>query len=71
MTVYQLPSYSPDFNPIKKLWKKIQEQGTNLNYFPTFDDLKNKVNEMLDIFSYAKKEVLPLFGFYRNLNNSI
>lgn len=70
MTVYQLPSYSPDFNPIEKLWKKIKEQGTHLNYFPTFDDLKDKVNEMLDIFADAKNEVLPLFGFYRNLNES-
>ena len=25
LTVYQLPSYSPDYNPIEKLWKKIKE----------------------------------------------
>ncbi len=24
LTVYQLPSYSPDYNPIEKLWKKIK-----------------------------------------------
>jgi len=43
LTVYQLPSYSPDYNPIEKLWKKIKEKGTHLHHFPTFDDLKNKV----------------------------
>ena len=67
ITVFQLPSYSPDFNPIEKLWKKIKEKGTHLSYFPTFDDLKGKVNEMLDIFENAKKEVLSLFGFYEKL----
>lgn len=68
LTVFNLPSYSPDFNPIEKLWKKIKEQGIHLKYFPTFDDLKGKVNEMLDIFENAKQEILPLFGFYKNLN---
>jgi len=39
-----------------------------LKYFPTFDDLKSKVNEMLNIFEDAKHEVLTLFGFYDELN---
>lgn len=68
ITVFKLPSYSPDFNPIEKLWKKIKDKGIHLKYFPTFEDLKNKVNEMLNIFDDAKSEVLPLFGFYDNLN---
>ncbi len=68
LTVFKLPSYSPDFNPIEKLWKKIKEKGIHLKYFPTFSDLKNKVNEMLDIFDDAENEVLPLFGFYDEIN---
>jgi transposase len=32
LTVYQLPSYSPDYNPIEKLWKKIKERDIH----PTF-----------------------------------
>lgn len=67
ITVYQLPTYSPDYNPIEKLWKKIKEKGIHLCYFPTFDDLKNKVNEMLNLFGNAKEEVLSLFGFYDTL----
>src|SRR5580692_2823581 len=34
ITVCQLPVYSPDFNPIEKLWKKIKEKGVHLCYFP-------------------------------------
>jgi transposase len=67
LTVYKLPSYSPDYNPIEKLWKKIKEKEIHLHYFPTFDCLKNKVEEALIRFKDLKNEVLPLFGFYNNL----
>lgn len=67
ITVYQLSSYSPDYNPIEKLWKKIKEKEIHLHYFPTFDSLKNKVQEALLHFHNLKEEVLSLFGFYREL----
>ena len=47
ISVYQLPSYSPDYNPIERLWKKIKEKEIHLTYFETFDLLKNKVEEAL------------------------
>ena len=53
-TVYKLPSYSPDYNPIEMLWKKVKEMGTHLHYFPTFQDLKDKVEETLLQFKIAK-----------------
>lgn len=65
--VYQLPSYSPDYNPIEKLWKKIKEKETHLHYFPTFDSLMNKVDEALIRFKNLREEILALFGFYSNL----
>ena len=67
ITVYDLPSYSPDYNPIEKLWKKIKEKEIHLHYFPTFDSLKNKVEEALLHFNDLKNEVLSLFGLYKNL----
>jgi transposase len=67
LTVFQLPSYSPDFNPIERLWKKVKEDGTHLHYFPTFQDLKDKVEEILGLFKNAPKEILPLFGMYKEL----
>jgi transposase len=63
LTVFQLPSYSPDFNPIERLWKKIKEQETHLQYFPTFESLKEKVEQALVKFAKAPKEILALFGF--------
>jgi transposase len=67
ITVYDLPSYSPDYNPIEKLWKKIKEKEIHLHYFPTFDSLKSKVEEALLHFKDLKNEVLSLFGFYNKL----
>jgi transposase len=67
ITVKKLPSYSPDYNPIEALWKKIKEKGTHLKYFPTFKALKDKVEEMLFDFQNTKEEVLSLFGFYKKM----
>jgi transposase len=67
ITVYHLPTFSPDYNPIEKLWKKVKQAGTHLHYFPTFESLILKVEDMLEMFSNVKKEVLSLFGFYDEL----
>jgi len=71
LTVFNLPSYSPDYNPIEMLWKKIKEKETHLHYFPTFDSLKKKVNEAILNFKNLKHEILSLFVFYNELSKSI
>ena len=38
LTIEQLPAYSPDFNPIEQLWKKVKKEATHLKYFPEFPD---------------------------------
>ena len=62
ITVFQLPSYSPDLNPIEKLWKKIKEKETHLHYFPTYESLTQKVEQALLKFENAQEEILALFG---------
>jgi transposase len=64
ITVFDLPSYSPDFNPIEKLWKNIKKDHTHLCYFPSFDSLCDKVEQALWVVSHSPKAVLSLFGFY-------
>ncbi len=41
--VEQLPSYSPDKNPIEKLWKNTKKEATHCRYFETFEDLRQAV----------------------------
>ena len=67
LTVFDLPSYSPDYNPIEMLWKKVKQKGTHLHYFPDFESLKDKVHESLALFEKASKEVLSLFGLYTGM----
>jgi transposase len=64
LTVYQMPAYSPDYNPIEILWKKIKGKGVHLKYFPTFESLTAKVDELLNEFQAKPSEVLKVFGFY-------
>jgi transposase len=60
LTVYELPGYSPDYNPIEKLWKKLKEQETHLHYFPTFAALTAKVEQALIKFEQAPQAILSL-----------
>ena len=60
LTVFQLPSYSPDDNPIEKLWKKVKKEGTHLHYFPTFEALTDKVEHALLKFANTPAEILAL-----------
>jgi transposase len=41
--VERLPVYSPDKNPIAKLWKNTKKEATHCRYFPTFEDLRSAV----------------------------
>jgi transposase len=60
LTVFQLPSYSPDYHPIEKLWKKVKKEGTHLHYFPTFEALTHTVEQALLKFANTPKEILSL-----------
>jgi transposase len=60
LQVIQLPTYSPDYNPIEKLWKKIKQQETHLHYFPTFEALTEKVEQALLKFANIPEEILAL-----------
>jgi transposase len=60
LQVFQLPTYSPDYNPIEKLWKKIKQQDTHLHYFPTFEALTEKVEQALLKFANIPEEILAL-----------
>ena len=60
LQVFQLPTYSPDYNPIEKLWKKIKQQETHLHYFPTFEALTEKVEQALLTFANIPEAILTL-----------
>jgi transposase len=60
LTVFQLPRYSPDDNPIEKLWKKVKKEGTHVQYLPTFAALTATVEHALLRFANMPAEILAL-----------
>jgi transposase len=64
LTVYQLPSYSPDYNPIEHLWKAMKKRTTHLRYFAEFTDLCASVEEGLAYFRAHPEAVKRLMGPY-------
>ena len=64
LTIEQLPAYSPDFNPIEHLWKKVKKEATHLKHFPAFTDLQQEVDRALLHFAQTPREITVLMARY-------
>jgi len=64
LTIEQLPSYSPDFNPIEHLWKTVKKEAMHLKYFPEFTHLQVEVDRALLHFAHTPNEITVLMARY-------
>jgi transposase len=68
--VVQLPSYSPDYNPIEHVWKYVK-QATHNAYFATFAALTERVETRLQQLQTDAGRTLQVMGSpleaYRNM----
>lgn len=71
LTVFQLPGYSPDYNPIEYLWRNVKKDATHLQYFPTFDSLITSVEETMASIQSDPVQVKKLFGRYLDLMTGV
>ncbi len=53
--LHYLPPYSPNLNPIERLWKVMNEHVRSNEYFATAKEFRQKTNQFLD-------ETLPRIG---------
>ena len=64
LSVYQLPAYSPDYNPIERLWKNMKKRPTHNRDVPEFDLVCDSVEEGLAYFQAHPAQVKCLMGTY-------
>lgn len=53
--LHYLPPYSPNLNPIERLWKNMHQAVTYNTYYQTFDDFRQATLEFLKNISRKKK----------------
>ncbi|WP_269078762.1 IS630 family transposase [Endozoicomonas numazuensis] len=46
--LHYLPPYSPNLNPIERLWKVMNEHARNNQYFSKAKDFRQKINQFFD-----------------------
>ena len=55
ITLHFLPPYSPNLNPIERLWKVMNEHVRNNKYFATAKEFRDKIDEFFS-------QILPKIG---------
>jgi transposase len=58
LTIERLPAFSPDYNPIEKLWKNTKRDSTHKKYFKTFEDLHDSVIKTFKTYLQDASKVL-------------
>ena len=58
LTVERLPAFSPDFNPIEKLWKNTKRDSTHMKYFESFEDLHSSVVHTFNTYMQDASKVI-------------
>ena len=64
--VESLPTFSPDFNPIEKLWKNTKRDATHLKYFKTFEELRASVCKVFKKFLADATQVIRVMKKLKN-----
>jgi len=56
----RLPSYSPQLNPIERLWKALRRRATHNRLFDSLKDLKKSLRASLSYFQTMRQRVASL-----------
>jgi hypothetical protein len=58
----RLPSYSPQLNPIERLWKVLRRRATHNRLFDTLADLRRSIRSSLSYFQTMRERVRTLLN---------
>jgi transposase len=65
----RLPSYSPQLNPIERLWKVLRRRATHNRLFDRVADLKRSIRASLSYFQTMRERVKTLLQARRKKAN--
>lgn len=57
LTLLFLPPYSPELNPIERVWKLTRRLATHNRHFPTLDDILNAVSERFELWAEPNRQL--------------
>ena len=60
LTLLFLPPYSPELNPIERVWKLTRRLATHNRHFPTLDDILNAVRERFELWAEPNRQLARL-----------
>jgi transposase len=55
-----LPAYSPELNPIERVWKLTRRKATHNQYFPTLNTIANAVEPLFTTFGRGSETLRRL-----------
>jgi transposase len=62
LKLYRLPSYSPRFNVIERLWKLLRRRATHNRFFATVAELRRALRASLCYFQTLRHRILSLIS---------
>ena len=60
LTLLFLPPYSPELNPIERVWKLTRRLATHNRFFASLDSITDAVSERFDLWATANKQLRQL-----------
>ena len=60
LTLLFLPPYSPDLNPIERVWKLTRRLATHNRHFPTLDNVVEAVQERFTFWAKPNRQLVRL-----------
>ncbi len=64
ISVWSLPPYSPELNPVELLWRELRKQYFNNQLFRDLDELEKQLVHSLQHFSKNKDAIKQLTNFH-------
>jgi transposase len=58
--LFYLPPYSPELNPIERVWKLVRRRKLHNQYFASIDDMKSEAESLFRSWRYGSEDLMRL-----------